>query len=560
MRRTTQLTLVAILLAAAPGYSQPVGDAAGASIIPADRRIDWRLAGIPGGIPSRTKLYQTIDAAKYGNGSTDATKAIQEAIDSCPAGQVVLLPPGTYTTSDTVHLRSDRTLRGAGQGKTVIQYQGSGGRSVMDLRGLSHHDIWTLKRSYAIAGGATKDSREVTLNTTDGIAVGDVLLIDQLNDGVLVDNVGSEGACDYCSRENGKRARGQLAEVTAVRGKTVSLNLPMFFSINPSLSPEAMLISARSMVRHAGVEDLSVTQAKPVNEFIIEMDSAQYCWLKNVEINRMKRRGAWHINSLQNEIRACTIRDGIAGFGRDRGYGFQLSLQSTANLVENNLFHTVDGGGVMTSEGAIGNVIAYNYLVNIQYDEPHWMVAGPCLNHAAHPSMNLWEGNIGQQIGNDFIHGSSSHNTLFRCRSAGWRDPRATSNNNAVEFQYRNTSMTVVGCVLGTNGQSDVYEVAFPQPAPVDLKPIWRLGYGGPNDAGDPNVKATLLRHGNWDSVTNNVVWDPSISDHKLPASLYRSSKPAWWGNLPWPAIGPDVPGMTNKIPAQVRYEGEPKR
>ena len=33
---------------------------------------------------------------------------------------------------------------------------------------------------------------------------GDILLIDQLNDGVLVDNVGSEGACTYCSRADGR--------------------------------------------------------------------------------------------------------------------------------------------------------------------------------------------------------------------------------------------------------------------------------------------------------------------------------------------------------------------
>jgi hypothetical protein len=85
---------------------------------------------------------------------------------------------------------------------------------------------------------------------------------------------------------------------------------------------------------------------------------------------------------------------------------------------------------------------------------------------------------------------------------------------------------------------------------------VWRLGFAGPNWAIDPNVKATLLRHGNWDSVTNGVVWDPAISNHTLPASLYLSGKPSWWGSsLPWPPIGPDVSPLSNKIPAQVRYE-----
>jgi hypothetical protein len=530
------------------------------SILPADRKVDWTLAGIPSGIPNRMQVFRTIDAARYGNGTADATREIQDAIDNAPAGQVVLLPAGTYVTSDTIHLRSDKTLRGAGQGETTIRYQGQGGRSVLDLRGQSYNDIWGLKRSYPITGGAARDSKQITLGRTDGIKERDVLLIDQLNDGVLVDIAGSQGVCTYCSREDGKRARGQFAEVTAVSGITVTLSLPLFFSLEGSLQPEATLVSAGSMVRRAGVEDLTLTQDQPVNEHIVDIDSAQHCWLKNVEISRMNRRGCWHVNSFQNEIRGCTFRNAINGFGRDHGYGLELSLQSTANLVEDNIFETVDGGGVMTDNGAIGNVIAYNYLHNIQFDEPHWMIAGPVLNHSPHPSMNLWEGNIGPQLGNDFIHGSSSHNTVFRCRSTGWRDELATSNNNAVEFQHKNLHMTVIGCVLGTKGKSDTYEVAWPQPAPAELKPIWRLGYGGPKDDGDPNVKATLLRHGNWDSVTDGVVWDPAIADHTLPASFYRSSRPDWWGDLAWPPIGPDVPGMAGKIPAQVRFEGRGDR
>ena len=68
-------------------------------IIPADRRTAWN-PGIPGGIPSRTTICATVDAAAYGDGSTDATAAIQSAIDGCPERQVVLLPAGTYRLTD----------------------------------------------------------------------------------------------------------------------------------------------------------------------------------------------------------------------------------------------------------------------------------------------------------------------------------------------------------------------------------------------------------------------------------------------------------------------------
>jgi Pectate lyase superfamily protein len=50
-----------------------------------------------------------------------------------------------------------------------------------------------------------------------------------------------------------------------------------------------------------------------------------------------------------------------------------------------------------------------------------------------------------------------------------------------------------------------------------------------------------------------------------LPASFFLSSKPAFWGSLPWPSIGPDVTGgtgpgghtsLTQSIPAQACYLG----
>ncbi len=390
---------------------------------PPDRRIDSALAGIPGGIPSRMTVCATVDAARFGDGRMDATAAIQDALDACPAGEVVYLPAGTYVTSETINMRTDKTLRVApGQGRTIVRYEGPGMRSVLDMRGSVYSDVFNRKRTYTIVGGVPKDATALAHSAMADIVVGDVLLVDQRNDGVLVDHVGSEGPCTYCRGENGTRARGKLVEVVGVGDgggggggdrNTVRLSLPLFFDLDPWLSPQAVLVPERSMVRRAGVEDLILTQAEPVNDFIVEMDGAQQCWLKGVEVTGMKRRGIWHIESLQNEIRDGTIHGAVAGYGRDRGYGLQLDLQSTANLVENNVVHDVDGGGIMTSGGAIGNVIGYNHLPDIRFDDPWWLIGGPSLNHSAHPSMNLWEGNVGPQISGDFIHGSASHQTFF---------------------------------------------------------------------------------------------------------------------------------------------------
>src|SRR4051812_13009070 len=94
-----------VLLAWSVAASMALGD-----IIPADRRVTWTPGvnvGVPGGIPNRTTIYQTL--------SPDVSTAkIQAALDSCPSGQVVFLNAGTYNITATIKLKSGVTLRGAG--------------------------------------------------------------------------------------------------------------------------------------------------------------------------------------------------------------------------------------------------------------------------------------------------------------------------------------------------------------------------------------------------------------------------------------------------------------
>jgi hypothetical protein len=559
MHSILSLALACVLLRSLSGAtsSQASPGNALAGIIPNDRRIDWSHSGIPGGIPQRTGICATIDSAVYGNGNTDATSAIQAALESCPDGQVVYLPPGVYITSDTIHLDSYNTLRGAGPGKTILKHAGGYLRSMVDMRGLIYWQIAGLHKTYVVLE-ANKDSQVIRLASTAGINPGDILLINQLNDGDLVDPEGVEGKCTWCGYEDGDRVLGQLAEVAAVNGNQVSLTLPLHWTYTTALDPWAYQVDADAMIRHAGLEDLSLTQDDPEVEFMIEMDGAQYSWVKNVEIKNVQRRAMWVINSLQNEIRQCYVHIGIDGYGRDRGYGILLDAHSSSNRVEDNILSTIDGGGIMTAGGASGNVIAYNYLHEILFDDPWWLIASPSINHAPHPKMNLWEGNFAYKAEADIIHGSSSHNTVFRSRSFGWMSDSITTRNNAIEIAAKNTYMNIVGNVLGTPGKSNRYEVLPGQPYDDwSERVIYVLGVG--SGVEDTKPAETLLRHGNFDYVTNSVVWDPAIADHDLPASLYLDEAPEWWcQETPFPAIGPDVAGYTNDIPAKRRFEGLP--
>jgi hypothetical protein len=536
------LGMVLVILFSTATSSSGGSIASPQQIIPADRRIDWSYAGIPSGIPERTIICEIINSALYGNGTTDATEVIQTALENCPDGQVVYLPPGVYILGDTIHLDDFATLRGAGPGITLLKHAGGYLRSMVDMRGSIYWQIAGLHKTVDIIE-ASKDSQVITLASTAGITPGDILLLNQLNDGVIVDPVGVEGKCTYCGYENGDRVLGQLVEVTTVAGNQVYLNVPLHWTYDTGLDPWAYQVDADAMIRQAGLEDLTLTQETPDVEFMIEMDGAQYSWIMNVEIENVQRRGMWVIDSLQNEIRECYVHTGIDGYGRDRGYGILLDLHSSNNLVEDNILSTIDGGGVMTAGGASGNVISYNYFHEILFDDPWWLIASPSISHAPHPKMNLWEGNIAYKAEADIIHGSSSHNTIFRSQSKGWQSETITTRNNAIEIAAKNYSMNIVGCVLGTPGKSNRYEVLPGQPYDdwTD-NVIWALGVGSGVD--DPNIANTLLRHGNFDYVTNSVIWDPSIPSHDLPDSLYRRQVPDWWcQETPWPPIGPDVAG-----------------
>jgi len=132
-----------------------------------------------------------------------------------------------------------------------------------------------------------------------------------------------------------------------------------------------------------------------------------------------------------------------------------------------------------------------------------------------------------------------------------------------VVFAANNRFLNVGGNVLGRPGDQGLPGAVYDQESGncLDLVAVYKLGY--PSDCGistvtDPAVKATLLRHGNFDYFHNATAWDANTASRALPASLYRQQKPAFLGAVPWPPIGPDVAGLVNNVPAKRRFDAMP--
>ena len=164
--------------------------------------------------------------------------------------------------------------------------------------------------------------------------------------------------------------------------------------------------------------------------------------------------------------------------------------------------------------------------------------------------MNLFEGNYASDwIIADNYWGNTGSNTFFRNRQHySLNKPSAQWD---VVIGAHSWYWNMIGNVLGTAGQEKTYEInacsGFSNTN--GPKAIYGLGCSNSVNGGtwDQGVRNTLLRHGNWDSVNNAPVWNGS-DDHVLPASMYLTAKPGWWGTAAWPIIGPDVTPMFPNI------------
>jgi hypothetical protein len=366
--------------------------------------------------------------------------------------------------------------------------------------------------------------------------------------------------------------------VTAVSGTTIQFEDPFVWAFNKN--PRCRYQVYRGMC-WCGVEDLTITAGPSYGGGMIQFWNAYASWIKNVETAWGKgNEHIWFYGNLRCEIRDCYIHDTYSttdGYGILTMFGYDPGQRGgcTGTLIENNIFSGLWFAIVLETE--VGSVVGYNFSRNMRFPGwPDYQMQDFNGNHGPHGMMCLFEGNVaGGGFEQDGYHGSVSHITLFRNHFSGVHaEPHRTGNIKLIDLCRFSYYHNVVGNVLGTpewpRDTTGRYEMAG-KPGYTEQAVIYRLGYpdmgnnaysdthppSDPDDGGhDPKVKATLLRHGNYDYQNQSTVWDPAIADRELPASLYRAEKPDWFGDLPWPPVGPDVPGRVNKIPAQVRYEG----
>jgi len=164
IRRVVRSSAVVLPLALISFGSLAFGD-----LIPAARLTNWTpgtRTGVTGGIPSRTHLIDVTQAPYNADktGASDATGAIQTAINAnVNSGNVIYLPAGTYKIG-TLTSKSYCTIRGAGVGETILDVRGGAGITApLD-------PSWFATTATDVTGGLTGGSSTITVASGAGFA------------------------------------------------------------------------------------------------------------------------------------------------------------------------------------------------------------------------------------------------------------------------------------------------------------------------------------------------------------------------------------------------------
>jgi len=570
-----------------------------AGIIPADRITTWNPGlNAVGGIPNRTTIYQTLSPR---GGSLDDTAAIQRALDTCPRDQVVKLGPGTFQINGggLGFRRSDCTLRGSGTGELG---SGNGGTRLIKADRDTNRSFAVLyvgnnaaefSSSINLVADAVKGTDSLTLVSSPRIAVGEIVLIDQVTDNDPrvwwgpQHNPPGGGSRRWFARQD--RSLAQMMEVTAVNGNTITFSTPFHITFKTEYTAQLSRY-ANPVLHRVGIEDLYVYGGMGGDGHgNVAVALCAYCWVRNIEAHWSVGTSIGFYGTFRSVLRDSYIHETPDPNPGGGGYLVGLNWGASDNLVENNVTWYGNKNIVMRATGG-GNVIAYNYMDDAFGSYyPSLPEAGLSAGHYTTPHMELLEGNYSHNYKGDSFWGNSIYITVFRNHLSSIRAARPPldtykhgiypymdlQGRTAVDIQAHSDCTNLVGNVLGFQGQSLLrynqggYSYAqnawsyeqlggFPRDGEVTMWSIGSQQAGGWTWV--PATYQTQLREGNWDWVTRSQRWHGiggavgSGAPRVIPDSLYLTAKPAFFGSNPWPWVNPSNGGVST-LPAKACLE-----
>ena len=543
--------------------------------------------------------YFTNAAGYVPDGVTDNSQAWTNAYNAAPDLSTIVMPPTNTVITNFMIFNSSKRVRVIGTGIWGGQYQV--GKSMLQLSAGTNSSVATIapiiigndatRNKALVTNGFARGSSTLFLNSVSGMAAGQHVRFYATNDNVAYvkseykgnqpGGCGNtdghdwgyfEGQFSFCSISYAHI--GQSFQIVSVNNanQSITVSSPVYwqnYSLSDVPTAEAFVNTATGI----GLENLVINyQGK--GDYIIYNIWANDNWITGCCLSNSQ-----HAFIQLSDCNNCLVRGNQTWFhvvmDSNAREGCALGGYASDNLIENNSF---EGGNIAVKSqlSASGNVIAYNFshigwVTNSGNPTIDGSVYCPVTGtHGDMAMFELWEGNIAAQYSGDSFWGGSRGGTLLR----NWwtRDGYAGVPVANIRFNQgtdvgayidsTNWYYTAIGNVFGSG--RDVGDA-------VGTHIIAAFGYArselptpnspstSPGNPADTNVAFTLLYHGNYNMVSQSAQWSNGIPQ-VVSNSYYLKSKPYWFGNMTWPATGPDVSASiaslinlsnTIEIPAQ---------
>jgi len=508
--------------------------------------IDYSNVGITGGIP---RYPHTITVSGF------TEKAIEDAINRAQPYTRIILPAGTYHIGTIDIRKSNITLIGAadGCGETVLKFSADTGIRV-SAGG-------SLGPSVKLTANAGRNTKQITVLKVSGFNKGDYVMLKQNDDSHLFRSDLSRNKDETWVKGNA----AQMNRIVDISGNVLTLEGGVNIDYKTSLT--AQVAKVHNMISGVGIENMTLEKTSGStaadNSANIYFHYAANSWVRGVHSIKATRAHFYMYRSYKNEVRGSFL-DGARNNGAGgNGYGVRLEQSTTDTLVENNIAKLMRHSYI-AQIGANGNVFGYNYSAD-PFGEGFGEIYTDLSAHGGFAHSNLFEGNQAQMAKVDNIHASNALNLFLRNRLEQDIDnytyksqlfPKGATTPHIWihENQYFNSFLANEISFPGANKATQT--LGFPNGSKRENFTVCKYVNSGDEDRGCGRTRDTTVNHGTYDYLTGQTTWDSSLS-RNIPDSAYRSGKPPFWGNTPWPSFGPDTSGLSEAqkmVPAKKRY------
>ncbi|MBI9035647.1 MAG: T9SS type A sorting domain-containing protein [Bacteroidales bacterium] len=476
-------------------------------IIPDDRRTDWSIAGLAEAINEPELIINIMDLGASGDGITDDTEFLLQAIGNLngQAG-VIFFPEGDYLITSTIILPDSCIISGVDSISTQLIFNHNG----------------QANSCFTITGQSSSDFIPVLTDLETGSTTMEIEPIEDIETGDYIELIQDNGEWDTNPISWGDNAVGQLLHITDINGSSIEFEHPLRINYSTELNPRIRKLTPKT---HISIRNLKlIRQDEPLEGagYNIQFEKAKNCQVINIESEYSVGSHIYFGTSMQCEVKDSYFHDAFTFDGTGtRGYGITLNHHTGECLIENNIFKKLRHA-MMVKTGANGNVFGYNYSIEPYRSENIHDYTADISLHGHYAFSNLFEGNICQNIIIDHYWGPSGPlNTFFRNRAELYgiivtyiNIPLITSDQNFVGNEITNTNFLY--------GNYDIHGENH-------------LEYGNNSPEG----------------------YLPEPINSLVDSSYYLLNKPAFWiVNYPWASIGfpYDLDEYSN--PARDRYLG----